>query len=264
MPQLTLKGASICYERSGVSHAPTLLLSSSLGTTMDMWEPQLEPLRQRYNIIRYDLRGHGKSSVPPGPYTIDQLGGDVLALIEALRLTRVAFCGLSIGGMIGQWLAANAPQNFSSFILANTAANIGTRETWNQRIAAVEQGGLTVIADGVLQRWFTPSFREAYPQKTGQMREMLTSCNPQGYASACAAIRDMDLRDSIGAIDKPVCIIAGQMDVVTVVDDARFLQRQIKGSSLVQLPAAHISNVEASAQFTTAVLDFLEEQDSHG
>jgi 3-oxoadipate enol-lactonase len=264
MPQVALNGTSIHYEQSGVQGAPALLLSNSLGTTMDMWEPQLEAFRQKYTLIRYDMRGHGKSSVPAGPYTIEQLGGDVIALIEALNLSQVAYCGLSIGGLIGQWLAVNEPEHFCAFIFANTAAKIGNAEGWSQRIATVEQGGLAAIADGGLQRWFTAAFREKNPRTAARMRTMLVSCNPSGYVSACAALRDTDLRDAIGAIDAPVCILAGQHDAVTTIEHAHFMQQQIAGSYVVELPASHISNVEAPAEFKTAVLDFLEQQDSHG
>jgi 3-oxoadipate enol-lactonase len=264
MPQVTLNGFSLNYELSGAPEAPAVLLSSSLGTTMNMWEPQLEEIRRQYAVVRYDMRGHGNSSAPDGPYTIDQLGEDVLALMRELRLPRAVFCGLSIGGMIGMWLAANAPQHFHGFILANTAAKIGTQETWNLRIAAVEQDGLASVADSVIRRWFSPAFCETHPQATAEMREMLVSCDPNGYVSACAAIRDMDLRDSIRGIKKPVCILTGEYDIVTTVADARFLEQSIAGSSLVQLPAAHISNVEAPGEFTNAVLSFLKEHDFHG
>lgn len=264
MPLVALKDTSIYYERSGLPGGPALLLSNSLGTTMDMWEPQLEAFRQRYTLIRYDMRGHGRSSVPTGPYTIEQLGGDVMALIEALDLSSVAYCGLSIGGLIGQWLAVNAPEHFRAFIFANTAAKIGNAEGWSQRIATVEQGGLAAIAEGGLQRWFTPAFRERASRTAERMRTMLASCNPSGYVSACAALRDTDLRGSIRAIDAPVCILAGRHDPVTTIEDARFMQQQIAGSYVVKLPASHISNVEAPEEFTTAVLGFLEQQDSHG
>ncbi len=264
MPQLALNGFSLNYEQAGVSEGAVIMLSNSLGTTMDMWKPQLAVLGKRYTIVRYDMRGHGNSSVPDCPYTIDHLGEDALALIKTLQLTRVVFCGLSIGGMIGLWLAANAPQNFHGFILANTAAAIGTPDTWNQRIATVEQGGMGAVADSILQRWFTPLFREMHSETTAHMREMLISCAPKGYVYACAAIRDMDLRSSIGGIGKPVRILTGEHDTVTTVADARFLEQQIVGSSVVQLPAAHISNVEAPEQFTSAVLSFLEELDFHG
>jgi 3-oxoadipate enol-lactonase len=260
VPHLLLNGASIFYERSGVPGAPVLLLSHALGTTARMWEPLLELLGRQYELIRYDMRGHGQSSTPLGPYLIDQLGHDVLALVDSLHLRRIAFCGISAGGLIGQWLAVNAPENFRAFILCNTAAKIGTPESWNQRIAAVEQGGMAAIADALLARYLTASFREGHPEIAARMREMLAASDPLGYISACAAVRDADLRAAIANVRTPTYIVAGQHDALTTLDQARFMQQQISDSSLVELPAAHISSIEMPLEFAATVLTFLKGQ----
>jgi 3-oxoadipate enol-lactonase len=264
MPYFANGNVSLHYERSGVQGAPALVLSSSLGTTAELWTTQLPEFEQHYDVIRYDMRGHGASSVPMGPYSVEQLSDDVLGLINELQLADVAFCGISIGGAIGQWLAIHAPEGFRAFILCNTAAKIGTLENWKIRIATVRQEGMNAVADRILQGWFTSPFREVNPETVARMRAMLTQCDPAGYVSTCAAVRDVDLRNAVHQIRKPVCIFAGKHDLSTTVEDAQFLHRAIEGSKLVELPAAHISNIEAATQFTAAVLDFLKEQDSHG
>jgi len=258
MPHAELKDVSLHYELSGRVGAPVLMLSSSLGTTGEMWKPQLEAFRRDYRVLRYDMRGHGRSSVPSGPYSIQQLTLDVIALLDFLRLDKVNYCGLSIGGMIGQWLGANFPARLNRLILCNTAAKIGIEETWNARIAAVHAGGMTAILDGgAMHRWFTRQFIADGSPMFIEMREMLSATDPVGYVAACAAIRDMDQRATAASIISPTLIIAGEYDPVTTVLDAQFLHANISGSGLTVLPASHISNVEASQQFNAAVLDFL-------
>ncbi len=264
MPRLSRDGRSIFYERTGVKGAPVLLLSGSLGTTYEMWDAQMEELPKHYDVVRYDMRGHGKSSTPPGPYSIDQMGGDVVALIEELRCGLAAFCGLSIGGVIGQWLAIHARQYFRAFILANTAAQIGTVESWSSRIATVERLGMKSVTEGIVDRSFTKVFQATSAPTVAKLKRMLNGCDPRGYISACAALRDIDLRHSLSSIRSPACILAGQYDLVATVADSRWLHEQIAGSSLVQIPAAHLSNMEAPDSFHDAVLHFLKEQDSHG
>ncbi len=266
MPHVFLDrdGRSIFYERAGLRGAPVLLLSGSLGTTLRMWDAQVDGLSDRYDIIRYDLRGHGKSSTPAGPYTIDRLGGDVVALVERLEVNQIAFCGLSLGGAIGQWLALHSSERFRAFILANTASSIGTPALWSERIAAVEEKGMAGVAEGILGRWFTPAFHRDSPSTVERMRRMLSSCNPKGYVAACSALQGMDLRASIQSIHTPTCILAGEDDLVTTLSDAEFLRDNITDSKLVVLSAAHISNIEVPTAFNAAVLQFLQEQDSNG
>lgn len=262
MANLTTDSVSLHYERSGRIGAQTLMLSTSLGATMEMWEPQREAFEPNFDLIRYDMRGHGQSSIAQGPYSIEMLSIDVLALIESLNLNNVIFCGISIGGAIGQWIAINAPERFRGFVLSNTAAKIGTLEGWTERIAAVEQSGLAAIADRSIQGWLTAEYRETNPEITTKLKRMLLSCDPAGYIAACAAVRDFDFRNSLDTIRKPVCILAGTQDGSTTVADAAFLRDSIAGASLIELPAAHISNVEAPDAFSAAVLNFAKERNA--
>jgi 3-oxoadipate enol-lactonase len=208
--------------------------------------------------LRYDMRGHGKSDVREAACSIGTLGQDVLSLLDELQIGKVHFCGLSIGGVIGQWLGANAPERLKSLVLCNTAARIGTLESWNDRIAAVEQGGVASIAQAVIQRWFTPAFRLASPGAVAPLQAMLLATNPRGYVLLCAALRDMDQRKLVESIRLPTYVIAGDHDPATTLEDAKFLQERIPGARLIALPVAHISNVEAADQFNAAVIEFLQ------
>jgi 3-oxoadipate enol-lactonase len=223
-----------------------------------MWQPQLAALEKKFHVLRYDMRGHGQSDLQDPPCSIASLGQDVVDLLDALGIESAHFCGLSIGGVIGQWLGANFPQRLESLVLCNTAAKIGVAEIWNQRIADVTEGGMAPITEAALQRWFTPSFSLKFPDAIAPFRAMLLANDPRGYALCCAAIRDMDQRTLVEGIRLPTCVIAGEHDPVTTVADAEFLQSKIAGSSLVPLSAAHISNVDAADAFNTALLEFLD------
>jgi 3-oxoadipate enol-lactonase len=244
---------------------PVLVFSNSLGTDFSMWDPQMAELEQSFRILRYDTRGHGKSSVAssvasavkPGDYTIEQLGRDVLGLLDSLGLERVHFCGLSMGGMIGMWLAIHAPSRLHRLVLCNTAARIGTREIWNARIATVRKDGMKPVAAAVIERWFTPEFRASSPEKVAKARQMLENTSPEGYAACCAAIRDVDQREAITQIKTPTLVIYGGSDPVTPASDAQFLTDRIRGAVKVELRAAHLSNVEQADAFTGAVRNFL-------
>lgn len=256
MPKVEVNGSRLFYQLSGTATGPVLLFSNSLGSTVDMWEPQLAAFESRYRVLRYDMRGHGQSDLT-GPCSIADLGQDVVALLDELRIPKVHFCGLSVGGVIGQWLGANAAQRLASLVLCNTAAKIGTPEIWNQRIAAATQDGMASITDAILQRWFTPAFRDRSPDIMAAWRAMLLANDPRGYVLVSTAIRDMDQRDLVRSIRLPTLIIAGDHDPGTTVEDAEFLESRIPGATLVRLPAAHISNVEATSLFNTAVTEFL-------
>jgi 3-oxoadipate enol-lactonase len=256
MPHVDLNGVSLHYQLSGLADGPVVMFSCSLGTTMEMWKPQLAAFERDFKVLRYDMRGHGLSSTPAGPYTIAQLGNDVVALLDHLGVQRMNLCGLSIGGMIGQWLAANEPSRLERLVLCNTAAKIGTEATWNSRIEAVESGGIAGILDAVMERWLTAGFRASQPAVLAEMRAMLAATDPKGYVAACAAIRDMDQRGTAASIQTPTFVVAGEFDPVTTVADSEFLVSHIPGAAMTILPAAHISNVEASAQFNRAVFNF--------
>jgi 3-oxoadipate enol-lactonase len=258
MPRIEVNGARLFYTLSGKADAPVLMMSNSLGTTLEMWQPQLAALEGRFHLLRYDMRGHGKSDVTEAACSIGTLGQDVLSLLDELQIGKVHFCGLSIGGVIGQWLGANATERLKSLVLCNTAARIGTLESWNERIAAVEQGGVASIAQAVIQRWFTPAFRLASPGAVAPLQAMLLATNPRGYVLLCAALRDMDQRKLVESIRLPTYVIAGDHDPATTLEDAKFLQERIPGARLIALPVAHISNVEAADQFNAAVIEFLQ------
>jgi 3-oxoadipate enol-lactonase len=236
---------------------PVLVFSNSLGTDFSMWDPQLEELAQRFRILRYDTRGHGQSSVTPGDYTIAQLGRDVLGLLDSLRLDRVHFCGLSMGGMIGMWLGVHAADRLHHLVLSNTAARIGTQEMWNARIATVRKDGMKAVAADVIERWFTPEFRASSAEKVTGAQQMIENSPPEGYAACCAAIREMDQRETVALIKAPTLVIYGGMDPVTPASEANFLAEQIRDAREVELAAAHLSNVEQADAFTQAVSDFL-------
>lgn len=257
MPFVQAEGARIHYRFDGREDRPVLVLSNSLGTDLGMWEPQLPAFAERYRVLRYDSRGHGASDAPPGSYTIELLGRDVLALLDGLGLARVAFCGLSKGGMVGQWLGAHAGERLDRLVLACTSAHIGAPEVWTQRIATVREHGMAAIVPALIDRWFTRGFQERAPEAVARVAAMLRNANPQGYATACAAVRDMDQRDALPAIGTPTLVIAGRHDQATPPDHARLLAAAIPGARLVELEAAHLANVEAAEPFTRAVLDFL-------
>lgn len=173
------------HRLEGADDAPVVVLSSSLGTHHGMWDAQVPAVTRRFRVLRYDTRGHGRSEVPRGPYTLAELGGDVLELIDALGLSRVHFCGLSLGGMTGMWLAAHAPQRIGRLVVANTSSYAGSPELWNARIQAVTRGGMAAVTEAILERWFTPEFRAAMPGEIEKIRQMLLTTSPEGYI-ACA------------------------------------------------------------------------------
>jgi 3-oxoadipate enol-lactonase len=252
-----LKDAMIHYELAGVAGRPVVMLSNSLGTNFSMWDPQVEALAKRFRVLRYDQRGHGNSSAPPGPYSMEQLGRDVVGLLDTLKLKRVHFCGLSMGGQTGMWLGVNAPERIEKLVLCNTGAKIGTPETWNARIESVRSGGMKAVAGGVLERWLTPEFRAKNPAVAAKILQMLESTNPEGYAACCAAVRDFDYRKKLGGIRAPTQVIAGTHDSATPPAGCRFVADEIYGARYIELNAAHLSNVEDSERFTEEVEAFL-------
>ena len=257
MPFVELNDARIYYELSGPSAAPVVVFSNSLGTDLAMWDSQAATLSQVFRILRYDTRGHGRSSVTLGPYTLHQLADDVVGLIDKLELERVHFCGLSIGGMTGMALALRAAQRLRKVVLCNTAAKIGPPEIWNARIEAVRKGGMQSVVPGILERWYTAAFRSASPEAVESTRRTLLSTPVEGYAGCCAALRDADLRNEVAGIQVPVLIIAGAHDPATTPADGRFLAERIAGSRYAELQAAHLSNIEASDAFTMELSAFL-------
>jgi 3-oxoadipate enol-lactonase len=253
---ITDDGCSIAYRLDGDPGAPVLLLSNSLGTSMAMWEPQLAAFSGSHRVLRYDSRGHGRSNAPAGSYSMDRLGRDAVLLLDALGIERVDFCGLSKGGMVGQWLGYRHPERLRRLVLANTSAYMGPPDGWQVRIDTLMQLGMASIAENILDRWFTPSFIVENGGVVETVRTELLAISPSGYAGCCAAIRDMDMRATSRLIYVPVLVIGGDRDPATPPDHARFLADAIDGAELTMLDAAHLSNIERSIPFTQMVLEF--------
>jgi 3-oxoadipate enol-lactonase len=259
MPFTQANGARMNYRLDGPPGAPTLVLSNSLGTNLTMWDPQVPALAKQFRVLRYDTRGHGESAITPGPYSIAQLGRDVISLLDASGIDRAHFCGLSMGGMIAMWLGVNAPERINRLLLCNTAAKIGSQETWNSRIQMVRAQGMGAIAATQAQRWFTAGFVAKSPHVAALAQQMIANTLPDGYAANCAAIRDMDQRESISRIRSRTLVLSGLHDPVIPAADSRYLADTIPGARLVELDASHLSNLEAPDDFTAALLIFLNE-----
>ena len=254
----TQDGAAIHFQLEGNSNKPVLLFSNSLGTNLRSWDAQLKSFGDRYRILRYDSRGHGQSEAPPGPYSIERLGRDVIDLLDSLELEKVSFCGLSKGGMVGMWLGVNAPQRFNKIALGNTSAHLPPAKLWNERIEMARQGCMEEIVEGVIPRWFTANFLSAKPEEVARIRRQFVATSGEGYAACCEAIRDMDQRESIKSINAPTLVITGANDPVTPPDHGRFLAENIPGARYAEIPdAAHLSNIEQASRFNAALNHFL-------
>jgi 3-oxoadipate enol-lactonase len=242
----------------GPEDAPVLVMSNSLGTTLRMWDDQAPALGERFRLVRYDHRGHGGSPVPPGPYRIEDLGRDALALLDTLGVERFSWCGLSIGGMVGMWIASEAPERVERLVLCCTSPLLGPRELWEERIRIAGSEGMDGLVDTVVARWFTPDYSSGHPETVEKAAGMLRGTDPDGYAAACAAIRDMDLRDRLGSITSPTLIIAGAEDPATPPEHGELIHDSIPGSGFEVIPdASHLANMERPEAVTRAVLDHL-------
>ena len=245
------------YELEGPADAPVLVMSNSLGTTLAMWDPQMPVLRQHFRVLRYDTRGHGASSVSAQPFGMAELGADVLAVMDHAGVQRAHFCGLSMGGMTGMWLARHHSDRFGRFVLANTAALIGPALVWNNRIDTVQRDGMVAISDAVLARWFTSPYLAHNPALIDRVREMLLQTDAVGYTANCAAVRDADLRGLLGDIRAEVLLIAGTQDAATTPEQGLAVVNAIPSATYIALNAAHLSNWELPEPFANAVISFL-------
>lgn len=247
------------YRLEGPEDAPVLVMANSLGTTFRMWDEQAPALSERFRLLRYDHRGHGGSPVPPGPYEMDDLGRDVLALLDRLEIERTSFCGLSIGGMVGMWLASEAPERIERLVLCCASARFEPPEAWSDRARTVRKSGVGEISAAVLERWFTPAFQKSRPDLVEWAGRMLRDTPAEGYAGCCEAIRDADLRGGLGAIQAPTLVIAGADDPAAPVDKAEFIHGSIPDARLVVVEqAAHLANVEQPEAVKRAILDHLD------
>ncbi|MFV5700867.1 3-oxoadipate enol-lactonase [Flavobacterium sp. XS2P12] len=252
-----VKNTTLNYVFDDFKKEETILFSNSLGTDLTMWDKQIELLGQEFNILRYDTRGHGKSEVPAGEYSIEMLGNDVLDLLDSLKIEKVNFCGLSIGGLTGQWLGIHAPERLNKLILCNTAVKIGNKEGWNTRIETVQKNGLDSIVSGTQERWFTSEFVAENKAEVDAVLVTFVQTPVTGYSSCCAAVRDADFTDEVSKISSPTLIISGTEDLVTTVKDSEFLMERIPNSLLAALKTAHISNIEKADDFTKLLIEFI-------
>jgi 3-oxoadipate enol-lactonase len=252
-----LDGCSLRVRIDGPADAPWLVLSNSLGATLEMWEPQVAAFSQHYRVLRYDTRGHGQSSAPNGPCSIADLGGDVIGLLDALGIGRTHFCGLSMGGATGMWLATHASARIERLVLCNCIPWLGPPEVMNARIAQVRQQGMAPLVEAIIERWFTPGFRAREPAAVEQIRAALLATPAAGYAACCEAIRDMDQRVDVTRIQLPTLVIGGTHDPMPTVAAARAWAATLPQAQFVELAAAHLSNIEAAQAFNAAVLRFL-------
>ena len=262
MPYAAVNGTELHYRIDGDRHgnAPWIVLSNSLGSDLSMWTPQVAALSKHFRVLRYDTRGHGHSEAPKGPYTIEQLTGDVLGLMDTLKIARANFCGLSMGGLTGVALAARHANRLERVVLCNTAARIGSPEVWVPRAAKARTEGMLALVDAVLPRWFTADYIEREPVVLAMIRDVFVHTDKEGYASNCDAIDAADLRPEAPGIKVPALVISGTHDLAATPAQGRELAQAIPGARYVELDASHISNIEKAEAFTKTVLDFLTEQ----
>ncbi|TWI29285.1 3-oxoadipate enol-lactonase [Paracoccus sulfuroxidans] len=258
MPFLTLPTHRLHYRIDGAEgDKPWLTFCNSLGTDLQMWDAQIADLSQEFRVLRYDRRGHSGSGTPPPPYSLSDLGSDVVALWDALSIERSHFCGLSIGGLTGQWLGIHAPSRLDRLILCATAARIGTVESWTTRRTEVEAQGLQPLVPATAERWFTPTFRQTHPEAVDAILKAFVTTSVEGYAGCCAALAGADLRPSLSRISAPVLAISGDDDPVCPPADLEAIAKGVQNGRHVSLPGRHIVNLEAAPQFNATLSKFL-------
>ena len=259
MPFANIQNARTFYRLQGNAGRPVLIFSHSIGADHAMWNPQAADLLRHFRVLQYDIRGHGASDAPAGDYSIELLGRDILGLADALGISQFAFCGLSLGGAIGQWVAAHAPERVTHLVLANTSPQFGPRANWQTRMDAVSKNGMAAVVDMVMQRFFSPGTLARDDPYAASIRSFIVGTDPVGYAGCCAALRDVNHTELLHKIKCPTLVIAGDRDVSTPWDGhGEILAREIAGAKALHLAAAHLSNLERPRSFTTALLEFLQ------
>jgi 3-oxoadipate enol-lactonase len=249
--------ARLGHDLHGPDDAPVLVLGSSVGSTRAMWDPNLEALAERFRVVRYDHRGHGGSEVPLGPYTVADLGADVLGLMDSLGVQRFRYAGLSLGGMVGMWLGIHAPDRVERLALCCTSAYMPPASAWEDRVAAIRAGGIESVADAVVARWFTPGFAQRRPDEVARLRAVLAGCDAEGYAQCCLAIAGMDQRTDIAAITVPTLVLAGAQDPATPPSHSEQIADAVPGARMVTVDAAHLATVELADECSAILIDFL-------
>ena len=258
MPFATIRGTRMFYRLQGNAGQPVLILSHSISTDNAMWDLQADGLLPYFQVLRYDTRGHGASEATAGEYSVEMLGKDILGLADALEIPQFAFCGLSLGGAIGQWVAVHAPQRVTHLVLANTSPQFVPRANWETRIGAVLKGGMPAVVDLAMQRFFSADALAKHNPHVGSIRSVFLGTDPVGYLGCCAALRDMNHVELIRQIKAPTLVISGDRDVATPWSGhGERLAQEIPGAKAIHLTAAHLSNIERPHSFTTALLEFL-------
>ncbi len=251
---------SLYYQLEGPVGAPVVVLSNSLGTTFEMWQPQMAALLENFRVLRYDTHGHGRTT-KHDKTTLPQLAEDVISVMDDAGVKQAHFCGISMGGLTGLWLACFAPERFLSVTVANSAAKIGEQSGWLERARTVRSDGMSAIAKSAPSRWFTDDFVKHHPAQVDARCETLAQTNAEGYASCCEVLAAADLRGEIGNITLPMQFIAGAQDPVCSVADSEFMHQQVKGSHLITLEASHLSSIEDAHGFNVALLNFIQQGD---
>jgi 3-oxoadipate enol-lactonase len=255
-------GSDLHSEITGEEGAPVIVFSHALGGDLTMWDRQVPQLIDKYRVLRYDLRGHGRSAQQAESFGLADLARDVLELIDQHGIQQAHFCGLSLGGMIGQWLGMHAGNRLLSLVLVDTAPQMGSPEQWKERIEKIEQGGMSAISDPTMTRWFTEQFRKREPEVVGHFKSVLEATSPAGYILCAKVVRDASAAEPdlerYASIDAPTLVVTGSFDTAAKPAECRAMASRIPKSSYVELTAAHISPVEASEDFTRALNDFLE------
>lgn len=257
MPTFISNDATINYATFGDANKPAVIFSNSLGTNYGMWQQQFNHFKNNYFVICYDTRGHGASTAPQGPYSIEQLGQDVIHLLDHLNINKATFCGISMGGLTGQWLAIHQPERFNHVIVCNTAAKIGQEQAWLDRATLVREQGLSPIAATAASRWFTNPFIQSQATIVETLSNDLAASSAEGYANCCEALAKADLREQLKDITVPVLIVAGIQDPVTTLTDGQFMLDHIPHAQMFEINASHISNIECPNEFNQAVQRFI-------
>jgi 3-oxoadipate enol-lactonase len=250
-------GVRLAVEAAGDPNQPTLLLSNSLAADMTMWDEIVARVADQFRIVRYDARGHGRSDVPVGPYTIERLGRDALAIMDALDIRRAVFCGLSLGGLTGMWLGASHGERFDGLVLANTAASFAPAKMWHDRAEQVRANGVQPLVGATMERWLTKAYRENHPGRSAALRAMVEGTPAAGYAACCEVLARTDMQPHLSRIDCPVLVICGTHDPSTPPARGEEIVAAIKDATMVTLDAAHISAVEAADAFAAEVRKFV-------